>query len=150
MPATARAQDPLLSGYGGPGTGEQVLLGAELLPGRASKSLRAQGRTPITGAAVLTAAPRTGAAPQTPAGAGTTSAGTPGASSGNGSGRTSAQAGEPFTSVGGLPVKRPYPVADGGGLSLGLADLAIAAFALLALAGTAVLTRRMAGHESVG
>jgi hypothetical protein len=50
-PTPALAGDSLLSGYGGPGGGEQVVLGAKLLPGGGGKgggtgAIRASGATP--------------------------------------------------------------------------------------------------------
>jgi hypothetical protein len=49
----ARAEDPLLSGYGGPGGGEQVVLGSKLIGGsKGSGSLRAASSVPRGGGAV--------------------------------------------------------------------------------------------------
>lgn len=65
-PASAFAADPLLSGYGGPGGGEQAVLGDELLPasgggGDSGGSLKAQpAPATTTGAARLTPTPRKG------------------------------------------------------------------------------------------
>lgn len=93
LPASAGAQsydDPLLSGYGGPGAGEQSLFGGQLLPGpRGGGGGGAQGapRTPagaldLSGATAAAAA-RTSAGGQA-AGAGSAS-GTGGASARGGS-----------------------------------------------------------------
>ncbi len=80
LAAPASAADPLLSGYSGPGGGEQALLGSELLPapapgGREGGSLQAPvraavpevGKAPI--AVIAAAAPLTKLPPQ-PRGAG--------------------------------------------------------------------------------
>jgi hypothetical protein len=57
LPATPAlaAKDTLLSGYGGPGQGEQVLLGAELIGGSAGARPAAPRR--VTAAAQLAVAP---------------------------------------------------------------------------------------------
>lgn len=65
VPSAARAADPLLSGYGGPGSGEQVLLGSTLLPPPGGDG-GLEARAPAAAGAPMTAAaPPLAAVPQT-------------------------------------------------------------------------------------
>ena len=63
MPSAAQAasgaEGPLLSGYGGPGTGEQAILGSKVLPSRHRGGGEAGG--PSEGSAATTGAARSGA-----------------------------------------------------------------------------------------
>jgi hypothetical protein len=76
VPASASASNPLLSGYGGPGGGEQVILGSKLLP-PGGGSGGGSGTAPVTtGAAGLRASgPATGSAPSAGTSASSSSAG---------------------------------------------------------------------------
>lgn len=97
-PAVAK-DDPLLSGYGGPGGGDQVILGSTLLPGgKSGGSLRAASKTPQRGATSGSAAPAASGSPtrsgtprsgtaQTGSASGTTSNGSAAAGGGGGSTR---------------------------------------------------------------
>lgn len=98
--APAAAQDdPLLSGYGGPGAGDQAILGETFLPaGSPNGSLRAR---PGSGPA----APATGGAPTAGPGRGSLPAGT--------SGRPPAAAGtRPGGDAGGVPRADGSPAAN--------------------------------------
>jgi hypothetical protein len=123
VPATAHA-GPLLSGYGGPGQGNQAILGSALLGGSAggsgtsggggSGSRAAHSRTATHGAA-----------------------GTLGSSK-----RADALAGERGASS--YPAVEPTASRSGPALGLSGADLAYILLAAAALALTGALTRRIA------
>jgi DNA polymerase-3 subunit gamma/tau len=62
--APARAADPLLSGYGGPGAGEQVVLGSAIIPPpHGNGSLRAPARSPSAAGRGANPAPASATAP---------------------------------------------------------------------------------------
>ncbi len=72
LPVGAHAESSLLSGYGGPGGGEQILLGGKLLPAkRGDGGLRAAS-APRASAPRLTAGPATPGTAAAPAAAATT------------------------------------------------------------------------------
>lgn len=138
LPASASA-DPLLSGYGGPGQGNQLILGATLLGGEGS-------------------GPSGGSGEGTTAAAG--ASGQPAAGTPSGSSSSSGRAGSTGARKGGAPVHvrvhgKAAPSAAGGAAAEGLAgvstpalglntgDLLIALGVLAALVLTALLTRRL-------
>jgi hypothetical protein len=66
LPAAASPANPLLSGYGGPGAGEQAIIGAALLNGAGHRSLAGGSVTPAvpgaaTGRSGAAGLPQTGA-----------------------------------------------------------------------------------------
>ncbi len=94
--APAHAADPLLSGYAGPGGGEQAVLGATLIPAKhGNGSLRA----PSSGSGAPVARPTGSSAVATPPASSAPAAGTPaappsaGAPASSGSGRTTGTTG---------------------------------------------------------
>jgi hypothetical protein len=150
LPASGHAADPLLSGYGGPGGGEQVVLGSTMVgggggggDGRSSSAGPTDPSQQSLRALISTAAaatPRSGArsksVPHKPHRS---------APSSNGSGTaTSANAAQPRAP--GAPAVLAYPsrASDAGGLPLSIADvlLGLAALAALVLAGLGL--RRLA------
>jgi hypothetical protein len=154
----------LLSGYGGPGQGNQAILGSALINGPSgkggsggSRSSSAGGPTSIpatSGNGSLIAPSSTAGAGRatTPAGrAGKASAGAAGGArrsgaAGKGAGRTSASGSRAYT-------KSSEPArATGGSQPLGLsgADLGYILLALAVLAFTGVLTRRLARQPVSG
>jgi hypothetical protein len=140
VPVSAHAADPLLSGYAGPGSGEQVVLGGGTLgggsggkgSGRVAQSLRTPAPAPLASNAA-------GAAANTPA---TTAHKKRAASS---SKRKHATSTSPRSSTSttaapsGAPPVVAYPThagaVEGLPLSVGEALLAIAALALFVLGG---------------
>ncbi|PTL58488.1 hypothetical protein [Paraconexibacter algicola] len=77
-PTAAQAKGSLLSGYGGPGGGEQVILGSQLLGGPGGSGSTASGSGSGTGARPAAPAPLRAAAPA-PSAAPTAAAPAPGA-----------------------------------------------------------------------
>ncbi len=135
MPSSASAS-PLLSGYGGPGEGDQAILGSALLNGPRGGSGTGAG-LPGGGARVGT---HRSEAPVSP-GHGKQAAGATGQAFGKPSGSHS------ISERGG---SASSAVADSGTLGLSGADLLYALLALCVLAFTAVFTRRLtrvAGRE---
>lgn len=121
-PAAAHAGDPLLSGYAGPGGGEQVVLGSKLIPAakgngslRASRTTSSGSTSTPSGAGRATSGSGSGAATASPSTATGTSAtgsaggstasgaaGTPSATGGSGTGtRTGATAADGTTKTSG-------------------------------------------------
>lgn len=165
VPATSYAGDPLLSGYGGPGGGQQVLLGAHLLHGgggSGSGGAAGAGHALRAAVPVHVAAPTAIAVPaqRTPA------TPTPGSTGGARTGaahRTAsrshrahhrARAGTTATpsSAVAAPRRVAYPAGPvgGGGLPLTAGDLAVAALALAAMGGLGAWVRRTAAHGGSG
>jgi hypothetical protein len=149
---------PLLGGYGGPGEGNQAILGSALLGGAGSGgssgssggSSGSAGSSPNTtvGAGTQTGRSQADAAPPGSSGHGST-AGEVGRRSAGGASHSPSGSGK---ASGG--VARAYPVLSGDRVAsspsasetLGLsgADLAYVLLALCVLVGTGVLTRRLA------
>lgn len=97
-PTAAHAADPLLSGYSGPGGGDQALLGSQLLPAggtKAKPSLRAAAPAAAEPAAAVPAAAGTPSTPAADSPAGGTAAGSGSAagSAAGGSGAAKSQTG---------------------------------------------------------
>jgi hypothetical protein len=156
-PSSALA-DPLLSGYGGPGGGEQVVLGATFSGGSGGGSggSSGSGSTDSIRAAPAPTAP--GGAASSPAAQAPSSAARTGKRSGakrSGSAHrrtrpaTSAPAAEraPAAVATGAPPVRAYPsrASDAGGLPLSGGDVLIAALALFALILVGSGLRRLSG-----
>ena len=126
-PASAHA-NPLLSGYGGPGQGSQVLLGSTLLNG------------PRSGGG--SGGPRAGSAAAIAPDSERTSTG----STGNGA-RGSARPGPPVGTVAGSSYPLPGPLAASAStdpLGLSGTDIAFIGLALCVLVATAVLLSHLA------
>jgi hypothetical protein len=147
LPVTAGAADPLLSGYAGPGSGEQVILGGQTVGGggggggtsggagaSADQGLRA---SPSAGAGAP-AAGSSATSPRKPQGKQPSSSSSKQKTS-SGSSTSSASSGAAPAQSAGAPPVVAYPTRAGevGGLplSLGEALLGLAALALLVLAG---------------
>ena len=143
--------DPLLSGYGGPGGGEQVVLGSSLIGGSGGGSGGSGGSSASGSTDSLRAVPAPAAQAQAPAASGSSSGTAPRRS---GTGRrsgakrsgsatrpkrpaTSAPAAThvPTALATGAPPVRAYPsrASAAGGLPLSPTDLLICALALVAL-----------------
>jgi len=139
MSPAAGAATPLLSGYGGPGSGEQVILGSHVVnrPGAHNGSTTA--RTSPTAEAQV-------APSSTSAGTETTSGAGPAATAGSphGSHTAPSTVARPRRAQ---PVIADAPAGAQAGPALSNNDLLMAAIVLCALAGVAVLTRRMARLE---
>ena len=145
FPASALAGDTLLSGYGGPGGGEQVVLGAKLLPTGGGKGggLRSRGATPAAVARSVTlpsSGPAAGLQRQgaTPAGAKTPTGGSAGATKAAGGTRIVVA---PSTALTARPVIAPGT--GDAGSPIGGGALLLAALGALALVLTAFGTRRL-------
>jgi hypothetical protein len=127
LPATAHA-GPLLSGYGGPGQGNQAILGSALLGGSAGGSgTSGGGGSRSRGGSSSAAHSRTA---------------THGAAGTLGSKRADALAGERGASS--YPAVEPTASRSGPALGLSGADLAYILLAAAALALTGALMRRIA------
>jgi hypothetical protein len=147
LPAGAHAADPLLSGYGGPGGGEQVVLGSKLIDppkggGGASGRLRATA-PPVA----AQPAPATRTTPR-PSGNSGTSRGTKHARAHQGSGsnrKTAAPKAAPAATPGAPPV-RAYPsrASDIGGLPLSGGDVLLGLIALFVVGVVSVALRQVA------
>ncbi len=167
-PATALAQGSLLSGYSGPGGGEQVILGAQLLGGGGgggggggSGGGGSSGATPSLRAAtptVLTPTPGTtaGAAAGENGSATSTAPATRAERSGTskGAGRRVLEpipAGINPTTTPGAPQRIAYPAADGAGaLPFDAGDLGLLLAAAATLVLVAVATRRLGRWQAGG
>jgi hypothetical protein len=146
---------PLLSGYGGPGQGNQAILGSTLIGGPGGGSGGAGGGGPESGAAATGSAQATIGTSGAPTGASATrthaggSAGRGGRGAGV-SGRTATRAERP--TVGGELSDRSYRGFENAGSSsaLGLsgADIVYIVLAAAALAFAGLLTRRLAGTKA--
>ncbi|HEY5342876.1 MAG TPA: hypothetical protein VIJ66_04370 [Solirubrobacteraceae bacterium] len=142
----AAAASPLLGGYGGPGEGNQAILGSALLGGAGggggSSSSGSSGSGGPAGSAGSLSSPATGA--RTPAGHGeaeSTRSGQRGSSTTSGG----ASGGSPRADLV-LPRDDASQTASGGARALGLsaADLGYMLLALGALGLTGLITRRLA------
>jgi hypothetical protein len=148
LPATGRAADPLLSGYGGPGGGEQVVLGGAMVNppgggdgggGSGSGSLRATPRpaSSATAPAPGTASPATGTGK--PSSNGTSSTTRSRKASGAHAKRTSgapARTAAPAAVATGAPPVVAYPTSgstSAGGLAVPVGFLLAALLGLAAL-----------------
>jgi hypothetical protein len=160
LPTTVHAQGSLLSGYGGPGGGEQVLLGEELLGGASGGGSSGAGGAPAGGAPAgsgSTPSDGAGAAPA-PAAAGDPELpslaaapadrpresdrgdrGTPG-------GASRAADPAPAATPVGAPAITPYPTAGDSGSAplLAASDIFVVLGLLVLVGGVGVLMRRLA------
>ncbi len=136
LAAPAAQAGSLLSGYGGPGQGNQAILGATLLGGGAGGSRGGSGG-PTTS---------TGTTPPAGSTASSTSKGAPTGSSGasrkRSGGGTAATPSRPHGSRAALPLARE--AGDGRALGLSGADLLYMLLAFAGLVLTAAITRRLA------
>jgi hypothetical protein len=144
MPSSASAASPLLGGYGGPGQGNQAILGSALLngprggggtgagsPGASGSAASSSSiGAPVSGARVVSRGPHVPVRP----GYSKQAAGTTGQTSGGSSSPY------PVSERGGVA---QLAVADSGTLGLSGADLLYALLALCALVFTAGLTRHL-------
>jgi hypothetical protein len=162
----AAGDDPLLSGYGGPGSGDQAVLGGGLVGGGGggSGSYGAGGSGSLR--AVTPSAPAGTATPSSGAGASDTASpsATPGRHTSSGSGRhrgtkhqgaiaptspapSSAGSIPTATDTANLPRLAATPASaersSAGGLPLSTSDLLVALVVALAIAALAVATRRL-------
>src|SRR4051812_22284691 len=151
-PAPAFAGDSLLSGYGGPGGGEQVILGSKLLTGKKGDgSVRSKGATPpvVSRSSPLPAGgPAAGLEPL--AAAPSTKGGASGHRSGGTRAATGAESGgsspSPAVHLGATLTTKPLAASrtsGDAGSPLGGDDLLLLGLGALALALTAVGTRRL-------
>lgn len=153
LAAPASAADPLLSGYSGPGGGDQAVLGAELLPGPGGgegSSLEAPARAAEPEAGEAGIAAITAAAPLTPQPAqprnagGSPPAGAPGRPPERG------QAGRRENRRAAAPVRLAavtYPASSSDAELLSLPAFLGLLLALAALLGVALGTTRLAGRS---
>jgi hypothetical protein len=135
MPAAAQA-GPLLSGYGGPGQGSQVILGSTLLGGPGGSGSSGAGGGSSSSEAAGAPSAVVGAAPGRHARGGPTI--------GNASGAAKAQSG---ALAGAYPASE-VTAGTGSGLGLSGADIAYIAVAAAALVLTGALTKAMAGTRT--
>jgi hypothetical protein len=158
---TARAADPLLSGYAGPGSGEQVVLGGGTVGGgdgsggsgatAARRSLSAAASSSSSTSSSLSSG-QTGSVTRKPRSKRSSSASRHQTSSGSSTSAASATTSQPATSPrpAGAPRVVAYPTRAGAvgsfPLSLAGALLAVVGIALLVLAGLG-LRRLASGHH---
>jgi hypothetical protein len=153
LPALASA-GPLLSGYGGPGEGNQAILGSALLNGPSGKGgsgggpggARGVGGSGSYGSLIASAGEGQSAGPSHGAGGSTGSSSSRSSKSGSkqrhvkaGAGKASSSASQPYEQT-----NRPSTQTSGGGsqpFGLSGADLLYILLALVVLALTGVLTR---------
>jgi hypothetical protein len=151
-PVAANA-GPLLSGYGGPGQGNQAILGSTLIGGSGGGSGGSTGSGGSGGGGVEGAAPATTSAAGNTAqtGAATTRTNTSGGASGRGAHQESA-AGKAAQPIGGELSDRSYHgfenAGGSSGLGLSAADIIYIVIAAAALAFAGLLTRRFAGTRT--
>jgi hypothetical protein len=148
LPAPSLAKDPLLSGYAGPGGGEQVLLGGRLLGGGGGSGGSGTAAT-TTGTASATQGSLR--APAASGGTPTSSAPTTSSSGGKTRGKgAQASGGEARKAKGSTAAPRPiaYPTRaeDAGGFPLSAGELLVGVLALAGIAGMAAWLRRTATH----
>jgi hypothetical protein len=161
LPGAASAADPLLSGYGGPGRGEQAVLGDHYLPAPKGGSGSLHARPAATPAATGTrvAAP----ARPVPAGSGAGDA-KPGADSSASSGsrgggtppkekqkekaRRGARSAGRATALELQPVAYPSSARGAGGIPLSRADTVLVVLGLVVLTFLALALRRLASGEA--
>jgi hypothetical protein len=160
-PATSQASDPLLSGYGGPGNGEQALLGGELVddggsggstaasaPARSAAQTSLAAPTPAAATGPSTAASPSPSIPaarpkaKRPRRATTLAPVTPTPTAPAAPGAATATAATP-----GAPAVIPYADAgaDSSALPLSTADVVVALLFVVALALVALGLRSVAG-----
>lgn len=155
LPAGASAADPLLSGYGGPGSGEQVVLGSKLLPAKnGDGSLRRAAPAPPAPAAENSApdseatAPAAAPAPPGSAGgsapasssSGVPESGTPVPAVAPGAGNA---ASDEAATLSVLSAGYPTRAGEASGLPLSRTDLALLLAALAVVATVALVSRRV-------
>lgn len=165
LPATSFAGDPLLSGYGGPGGGQQALLGGHLLarPGSGSGGGSGSAGGSLRAAAPATPAPSSGATSAAPASpAASSSAPQATAPTAHRRPRASRKAprhaphrhakahggaadAAPATVVTPRRVAYPTRADDAGGFPLGAGELLVGALALLAIVSMGLWLRGAAG-----
>jgi hypothetical protein len=164
LPSAAPA-NPLLSGYGGPGEGNQVLLGSQLLGSSGGPGTGGGGPGAAAGGSAAAGAGQAGgaAAAVQPASVTGGREGAAVSSSRGAAVRVRAKrrpAGAPAASGGSAPASSlagSYPASDRGGptppsqtLGLSQGDLLLALLALCALASIGVLTRSLARVQDGG
>jgi hypothetical protein len=151
MPAAAQA-NPILSGYGGPGQGNQAILGSALLNGPA-------GGGPVGGASGGSGSSGESGSPTTPTSVSSARGRHSGASSHPSANRQSgAPAGSPQTiaqqrldaSSAYLAAERGHAVGQSGALGLSGLDLLYIILALGALTLAAMFTRRLSETTAAG
>ena len=151
--APAAASDPLLSGYSGPGGGDQAILGTDLVgPPPAGGSLRSSGAAPSGLAAATVTAPALSATPVAggasgpkPRANGTSGADAASGGSGTGSPKSSSNAGASPPSTAGPATRQvAYPTtsSDEGAFPLAGEDLLLLLLGMAALGAIAVATAR--------
>jgi len=153
IPGVAYAGDSLLSGYGGPGGGEQVVLGSKLLPpgGGSGGGIRSRATAPrpvVRSVTLPSNAPVQGSQGQAPTPSGTGRAGGSTASSGSPKARST----HVVVSPGAALTARPALVrstADAGS-PLGGGEILLGALGALALVLTALGTRRLVSGPGQG
>jgi hypothetical protein len=152
---------PLLGGYGGPGEGNQAILGSALVGGAGGGTSGGSSGGGLGGSAGSSPSPSTGASASAGGEAESTGSSQQGSTTGTGAkssaagqapGRASSERERSGKASG--ATARAYPryrddasqATSGGSQALGLsaADFAYVLLALVALAATAVLTRRLA------
>jgi hypothetical protein len=154
--ALAAGDDPLLSGYGGPGSGDQAVLGGGVVGGGGSGGSGSSSSLRAAPSVAATAAPATA-----PSAAATPAAPTTGGSSGKHTNNAkphrthpSTPAPEQHPSTGsGTVTKRPALAttptrvdrSSAGAFPLSTSDLLLALVVALALAALAVATSRLSG-----
>jgi hypothetical protein len=165
--SVAHANDPLLSGYGGPGNGEQALLGSQLVNGRSGggggpSGGATSGHTSLRATAPKAATPQQPAQASAPAAKATPTLSTRPAQHPRHKHHVTATkarhhtaaaspshpaAAPPAVTNSALPTPVAYPTraSSASALPLSLGDLLVAALALAALALLAVGLRRIAG-----
>ena len=146
VPAIAKA-NPLLSGYGGPGQGDQAILGATLLNGPKGGGGSSSASAPTslaTPSSVTTLTNKSSSTRSTPSRRGRTEGATGSRRPGNASkNRSRAYTASPV--VGAAP---PATASSGGVLGLSIADLVYVLLALGGLVVVAALTRSLASAPS--
>ncbi len=139
LPCAAASANPLLSGYGGPGQGSQTIIGSSLVnpPGGGSSGSSGGG----SGSELTVAASQPSSSSAT-----TKSAGARHVHVTKAKGSKGASTQAPTVPVSAVPTADLAHVsssASGGTLGLSGSDILLVVFGLMALALTAVLTRRL-------
>jgi hypothetical protein len=140
--APAAIANPLLSGYGGPGQGDQAILGAALVNGPKGGGGSSSGTpTSLAAPSAVTTLTKVGVGRRSRSRTkGATGNRRPGDASKNGSGAYTAP-----TVAGAAP---PATASSGGVLGLSITDLLYVSLALGGLAAVAALTRGLAGASN--
>jgi hypothetical protein len=158
--APARASDPLLSGYGGPGSGEQTLLGGGTVGGSGSSGSGSGGAGAQQSLRATTPAPTASATGAASSDTGTTPTrkpsrkGSSSPSSGQAMNGSKTSSGSSSTASGSSPATRPgapravaYPTRAGevGGLPLSLGQALLVVLGVAALILAVLGLRRLTG-----